>query len=397
MYDQDRRHRCSVALLCSGIGMLRRGAESFFSEYFQALREHGDPRIDVELFQGGTEYRVAGARRLRRLTRYSRIGRAIGKVRIPHGYGWDRGFWTESLSFLCSFLLVNTFRGPYDIVHVTDSQAKNFLCFFKRRRLLRSRLVFSVGQSYDVLGRGLGKLADQGVLERYHFANLRDYERVLAERSLPPEKVICLPQGVDTALFSAGARAKGENLRKQMGIPTSARIVTSIGVFNRSKNMQTLVEAVAAMSDRPYLVVFGDSADQNLTSLAASLLGNRFVFRRIQQSAIPDFLCVSDVFAFPSVNEGFGRVILEAACSGIPCFVHDDDWFCNIIRDPYFRVDMTDVRALRDRLERSLRDCVKDRARFRPTREDIVCRYDWSKLVPAYLERLYGVRSCATP
>ena len=87
--------------------------------------------------------------------------------------------------------------------------------------------------------------------------------------------------------------------------------------------------------------------------------------------------------------EGFGRVIIEGACSGTPTLVHDDNWFCELIRDQHFRVDMSKPESLANRLAYSLSNEAEERTRFQPIQERVISEFNWSKLVPAYIEELY--------
>lgn len=381
-----------VALLCPGIGLVRRGGETFISECYSGLRALNCASLDVTLFQGG-EREKGGAQRLWCLHRYSPTARRIGKLRIPRGNGIDRGHWTECLTFSLSYLLKRNTFGQHDVVHVTDSQLKNFFCLYKRLGILKCTLVFSVGLSLRLLGCGLADERQHASIDVYHFSNQRDLREAIARGIVPSDKACYIPQGVDVVKFSAGDPLRGLGVRRHFGIPDTAKVVVSVGVFDRSKNMNTLLDAFGDLPTSCYLTVLGDSADRILLEEARSRLGKRFVFKRLAQRDLVDFLSTCNVFAFPSMEESFGRSIPEAACAGLPCLVHDDELFTDLIPDPHFRVNMSDARALRHRLVLALEDCGGEKLRFAPTAARIKERFGWQTLAPIYAQRLYGLRN----
>jgi 1,2-diacylglycerol 3-alpha-glucosyltransferase len=382
------RTQKTVALLCSGIGDVLRGSETFFATYFVALRAHASSDVRFDLFSGGRRISVNDAKKLWRLSRESRLARLLGYPRIPTGGPWTRGFWTESVTYALSFLAYTQAFGSYDIVHVTDSQLKNIMCALKRNGLLQSKLVFSVGVSYVLLKPGIAAALNNDPVDVYHFSNSNDFEVAKRDQIIPLHKMHCIPQGITTRVFSSGDYRAGEVWLAGKGLRTQRPVVVSVGTFDRGKNMDRLLEVIAALADVQW-VVFGDGNDAQLLARAHSTLGSRFVFTKETPERIANVFAAATLFVLPSMTEGFGRSIIEATVSGIPCLVHDDPWFGHLIPDAAFRVDMSQVDCMSNKVELLLRQEVAFKKRFRATQEHVTVEYDWQHLVRRYEEALY--------
>lgn len=112
-------------------------------------------------------------------------------------------------------------------------------------------------------------------------------------------------------------------LAKALGLQASDQIVAFVGTLSAQKRPEIFVQVAALMAaevGRSFLV-FGRGSEAEvakLRSLAESLgLGQRFRvvgFRADIQAA----MAACDLILVPAVNEGFGRVPLEAAVLGTP-------------------------------------------------------------------------------
>jgi glycosyltransferase involved in cell wall biosynthesis len=254
--------------------------------------------------------------------------------------------------------------------------------------------VFSLGVPYSLLRKGF--LRDNPFVDIYHFSNHNDYETAQHDGILPSCRLRYIPQGVNTNLFARGSKERGERLRSQYGISRLARVITSVGMFDESKNMQSLLDAVAGLDGDVHLVVFGQGGGRDLLGRARSLLGDAFHFHTVEQQRLADFLHATDVFVFPGMVEGFGRCIIEAASTGTPCLVHDDSWFSHLIPDACFRLDMRDARGLSQRIACCLGHMTEMRSRFTSVRDYALRQFDWTELVPRYVQELYVPRASAS-
>jgi glycosyltransferase involved in cell wall biosynthesis len=96
----------------------------------------------------------------------------------------------------------------------------------------------------------------------------------------------------------------------------------------------------------------------------------------VPRAELPDLYRRAEVVVFPSVNDAFGLVILEAMACGIPVVASDRSGAPDIIDDGVdgFVVPARDSAAIRDRVER-LRDPRLRKTMGEAARAKILSRY----------------------
>jgi glycosyltransferase involved in cell wall biosynthesis len=137
--------------------------------------------------------------------------------------------------------------------------------------------------------------------------------------------------------------------------------VLSIGRFVAEKGHRHLLEAAARIErTRPgvHWVLVGAGELEAALSREAQALGlaSQVHFTGWRDD-VPDVLAVADVFVLPSVNEGFGRVVVEAMAMARPVVATAVGGVPEIVRDGEtgVLVPASDPRALADTV-RSLLD-----------------------------------------
>ena len=129
--------------------------------------------------------------------------------------------------------------------------------------------------------------------------------------------------GIDLQAF-AQAPAKAE-VRKELGIPESAKVVGHVGRLTAVKNHRLFIEVarqLAAMDDNMRFLLVGDGElkQQVENWILDAGLENRFHMAGVRTD-IARMHAAMDVFLFPSVLEGLGLALVEAQASGLPCVV----------------------------------------------------------------------------
>jgi len=152
-----------------------------------------------------------------------------------------------------------------------------------------------------------------------------------AEAGMATERVALLPNGVDANLYAVADDGRRQMLRERLGLPADAAIVLAVGAVEWRKGYDLLIEAfrrIKAQVPRALLVIAGPGNDagnsfyvglleQAGQELAADL---RFLGRR---DDVHDLMAAADLFGFCSRREGFGTVVAEAMCTGIPVVTMD--------------------------------------------------------------------------
>jgi len=153
------------------------------------------------------------------------------------------------------------------------------------------------------------------------------YLRRTAERQ--PEKLIEMPNGVDTELFAPGADRSG--LRERLGIPADAVLAAFVATLDRAhhfKRLDLAVDALARLGDESlYIVVAGggELLEGFRERAARAGVGGRVHFLgAVPHAELPDVLRACDLFLLTTEPpESFGIVLIEAMACGLPAIASD--------------------------------------------------------------------------
>jgi len=146
---------------------------------------------------------------------------------------------------------------------------------------------------------------------------------ILRFDGVPPQKVRVVPYGVDVDRFqSALDRAEA---RARLGEPGGRFLVGTVGRLEEQKGQKDLVAAVARLRREgvpaTLLLVGSGREEARLREqvLAEGIEGDvRFLGTRRD---LPELFRAMDVFAFPSLWEGFPIALLSAMAAGLPVVV----------------------------------------------------------------------------
>lgn len=130
-----------------------------------------------------------------------------------------------------------------------------------------------------------------------------------------PEKWVTIPSGVDELRFlvpSDDREAKLSHFR----IPPGRKIIGFIGRLAPVKGASYLIEALPKIFQRvpeSHCFLVGDGEEKRALQARVEELGltNHVTFTGHRHD-VPEFLSLFDVLVVPSLNEGMGRVIVEA-------------------------------------------------------------------------------------
>lgn len=112
--------------------------------------------------------------------------------------------------------------------------------------------------------------------------------------------------------------------REKLGIPANARVVCHVGRFAKQKNHERIIAILNKMTKQDeyvYGILVG--VGPLLDEIKAKSESDRILFLG-NRTDIPNILCASDVFLFPSLYEGLGIVAVEAQASGLMCIASEN-------------------------------------------------------------------------
>jgi glycosyltransferase-like protein len=220
-------------------------------------------------------------------------------------------------------------RRGFDVWHAQDAISGNALATLKERGLISSfaRTVHHVDTFADPRLSALQARAITSADGLFAVSRLwRDW--LAREFGRVPHLV---GNGVDTERFSPVASANDTGLRSLLSVPAGVRVFLAIGGVEKRKNTIEILRAfrfVHAKHPASCLLIVGGASllDHDVyqakfaAALVASGLPDSVVIRTgaLPQALMPVLYRVADALVFPSINEGFGLVVLEAMASGVP-------------------------------------------------------------------------------
>ncbi len=144
-----------------------------------------------------------------------------------------------------------------------------------------------------------------------------------------------VPYAVDNAFFrnrTASAHAALPQLRAELRLEHGRPVALFASKLQQRKRTGDLIEAFrrtcrdAVLACRPYLVIVGDGEERarlEAQTAAAGLEDVRFAGFR-NQTELPFFFALADLFVLPSRHEPWGLIVNEAMASGCPVLVSSE-------------------------------------------------------------------------
>ncbi len=141
---------------------------------------------------------------------------------------------------------------------------------------------------------------------------------------MPREKVTVVPEAADPRFRPVTDEALLAEVRERYHLPE--RFVLAVGVRRPHKNLSVLIEAFALarrLVPQHALVLAGEAHARyhdDVPETAARLgLGDRLLeLGHVPDADLPALYTLADLYAVPSLEEGFGLPALEAMASGTP-------------------------------------------------------------------------------
>lgn len=166
--------------------------------------------------------------------------------------------------------------------------------------------------------------------------------------------------GVQSTIVTNGVRAdrfadpitpeRRSDLRTRAGLVNGATdrfMYLTVGGIEPRKGSRHLIDALAKLkaerADAPALAVIGGHSFQDYRAYREDVLGSLsdlglelgkdvILLGTIDDAEFPEWFAAADGFVFPSVNEGWGLVILEAASASLPVVASDIDVFHEFLK-----------------------------------------------------------------
>jgi glycosyltransferase involved in cell wall biosynthesis len=213
------------------------------------------------------------------------------------------------------------------------------------------------------------------------------------------ERLVYWPRGVDSEQFRPG-RPGREATRQSLGFGPDDVVIGYVSRIAAEKNVGYLVDALRLVArSRPNVrfLIVGDGPGR---SEMERQMGPKARFVGYQSGdRLADHYAASDLFAFSSLTETFGNVVLEAMASGLPVVALRAGGVGEIVQDETSGI-LIDATAHPERMAQALIDLADDEARRRRLAEAArrhAVSQDWHALIRTLRDRYHRVIAAASP
>lgn len=218
--------------------------------------------------------------------------------------------------------------------------------------------------------------------------NEEDFEKA---KKFKAKKVISVPGiGVDLSKFE-NLKVDRYKKREELEIPEGAVVLLTIGEMIKRKNHETALKALAQLkyNNYIYLICGRGELESYLKNLAANLgIDDKVRFLGFRND-IPEICIASDVFVFPSYQEGLPVSVMEAMSAGLPIIASRIRGNTDLIQDGNggFLHEPEDYLGIAKSIDKLIKD-ESLRTQMSIRNKDEVKKYD-KKVVKNEMRELY--------
>ena len=148
--------------------------------------------------------------------------------------------------------------------------------------------------------------------------NKEDY--AIAKNKMHAKKTEYIPGvGIDVEKIQ-NTKVDRNKKRHELGIPEDALVLLSVGELSKRKNHEVVIRALAQIKDKnvAYAICGKGPLERYLKDLARQFdVYDRVLFLGFRTDVI-EVCKASDIFVFPSLQEGLPVALMEAMVSGLP-------------------------------------------------------------------------------
>ncbi len=262
-----------------------------------------------------------------------------------------RRLWSSELRGLQSVfftlnLLYRLLRSPRGQVIHLNQMYREILPALIARRLRRSPIVIRIacGGAFGDVARLQTIPAGRQMLRLSRRADAiislsGQITQELIEQGFARERIVEIPNGVDTRRFCPVSPEEKARLRAALKLPQEGLLVIFTGRLHFQKGVDTLLRAWAAVQqaqaqgEQAHLLLLGEDQEGGKLRQMADDLGIRASvhFLGHVEPVLP-YLQASDVFVLPSLFEGLSNALLEAMACGLAVVTTNIGGTCEVIR-----------------------------------------------------------------
>lgn len=149
-------------------------------------------------------------------------------------------------------------------------------------------------------------------------------EDLIHEFGFPQDRIVTIPNGVDTQRFHPSNRSRHRaQMRQKLGLKEDDTVAIFVGNSWERKGLRLAIRSIRRIANPALklLVVGEGNPSQYASPQQLRDPSDKVVFVDRPVNEIQRYYAASDLLVFPSRYEPFGLVVLEAMASGLPVIV----------------------------------------------------------------------------
>ena len=277
---------------------------------------------------------------------------------------FNRAFWAIPLSYN-----LIRFANQYDLIHYHILWWGSLVSarIMNKKPSLYQSVLLGADTPGSILKERFGR-AKLNLLKR--FSSIVTISEALTDDYLfngfSPERVHTIMNSVDTEIFKPipSLQIKQE-FRFKHQLPSDKKILIFVGSVIHRKGVDILIESFIEAQKKQeelFLVIVGPhkitdnpSIDENFVKMLEDKINQENIRSKVlfmglvkNRQDLAEIYQASDIFVFPSRQEGLGNVVLEAMACGLPVIVSDLPVLKGVVTDMVdgLKVPMNDPLAL---------------------------------------------------
>ncbi len=221
---------------------------------------------------------------------------------------------------------------------------------------------------------------------------------------IPDSKIKIIPNGVNLAKFAGISSEKKKQIRSDLGIKDDRILILTVGRYHPKKGFDLIPGIAKKLKenglDFQWLIVGRNCCEIRKNHPESESLGISFVEKfansagndafSLPSKELIELYLSSDIFAFPTLIETFGMVLVEAMAAGLPIITTDAEGVRDVIEDGFTGIKVSAGDSVQ--FAEKLAVLVKNKDLRRELSSNAVKKskeYDWNEITGQYME-LYG-------
>ena len=294
--------------------MLRGGIQSLVIDWVSRF-DKNKIHVDFLLLDDGKEYELEQT--------LKDLGCTVYKL---------KGIWVKtSIDFIkYKYAVKNFFKEHHDykVVHMHSSSKNYMILKYAKKYGIPIRIAHSHNidfQTKNPLKKLIGNLFKKPLIKYatdYFACSKIAGEWLFGKDIVESDKFKVIHNAIDYDKFKYDEKARNK-IRKDLNIRESDVVIGHVGRFVNQKNHDFLINVFNKcyeQNNNYKLLLVGTGELEEYIKEKVKILGieNNVIFAGFQ-SNVNEYMQAMDIFAFPSLFEGLGLVLVEAQASGLPC------------------------------------------------------------------------------